>query len=114
MKYLRSGTIILFLIPSLFSQSYASTICNPEDSQVIKSTILKYVEKETAVSPGDIKILYEKCASSYASATVHPVKPITDDATIYLRKTGDSWEVLTMGTSFDDEFLATLPEELRS
>jgi hypothetical protein len=110
MKCLKPTLVLLAL---LGSQAYASTTCSTEDSKAIKASILEYVGKQTAVSPDNITILSEKCVSPYASATVHLIKPVTDDATIYLHNVDNHWKVLSMGTDFDEEFLATIPQELR-
>ncbi len=79
----------------------------------MRSTIEEYVSKNTSLAAGEIKISAEKCTTSYASAMIHPLKPVTDDATVYLQKEGLHWEVLSLGTAFDAEFLSSIPKEIR-
>lgn len=88
--------------------------CARADAQQIRVAIFAYLNKDSAIAAKDVTLLSERCVSAYASAIVHPVKPITDDALVYLHKVNGHWQVMTLGTSFDEEFLAQLPKELRS
>lgn len=88
--------------------------CARAEAQQIRVAIFAYLNKDSAVAAKDVTLLSERCVSAYASAIVHPVKPITDDALVYLHKVNGHWQVMTLGTSFDEEFLAQLPKELRS
>lgn len=87
--------------------------CSQKDAQAIRMAIKHYVDKNTALAPYRVLIASERCVSSYASAKVTPKKPVTDPATVYLHKIKNQWQVLSLGTYFDDEFLAKLPSELR-
>lgn len=114
MKYLKFSLLTGFFIFGFLGQANAAAECSSDDSKAIQASIIDYVKKQSAMSPSDINIMSEKCADSYASATVHPTKPVTDDATIYLQNVGGQWKVLSMGTSFDEEFLATIPKEIQN
>lgn len=87
--------------------------CSKTESNLIATEIKHYVDSKTAIASRDVTILNKKCVGSYASATVHPIKPVTDDATIYLHKVKNQWQVMSMGTAFDEEFLKQLPKALR-
>lgn len=106
---------ILFLFASCSQAEVTNhSICDKQESLAIKKVILGFINKQSAVAPGDVSILSLKCVSSYASAIIHPKKPITDDAMVYLKKTGHHWTVINLGTGFDEEFLVSLPKELRT
>lgn len=85
--------------------------CNQQDAQAIEQEINNYVHKNTAIST-QIAVLSLQCASSYASAKVHPLRQSTDDAIIYLHKEQGQWNVLVLGTSFDEHTLKNIPKEL--
>jgi len=87
--------------------------CDKIDLKKIRIAILDYVIKNSIFSANEISLTSEQCVSSYASATVHPIKPVTDDSIIYLRLVNNQWTVVGMGTSFDDAFLAKIPKALR-
>lgn len=112
MKELLSTLVFLTIF---LSQAYATdTYCSEENSESINIVILQYVTKNTAVLPENVSVDSEKCAGSFGTAVVHSTKPVTDDALVFLKKTEDNWEVISIGTSFDKEFLATIPKVLRN
>ena len=115
MKCLKIITSTLVFLTIFLSQAYAAeTYCSEEDSESINIVILQYVAKDTAILPENVSVDSEKCADSFGTARVHSTKPVTDDALVFLKKTGDNWEVISIGTSFDKEFLATIPQALRN
>ena len=87
--------------------------CGKNDLQQIRMAILDYVAKNSTLTANEITIVSEQCASSYASAIVHPINPVVDDAVIYLHHVNKDWVVMSLGTSFDDKFLAPIPKVLR-
>lgn len=120
MKIIKSSFYWKSLIFPLFlfgwisqAQAYNQYPCKKTDFKKIKSVITKYVIKNSALSANEINLSTQQCVSSYASAIVHPIKPITDDAIIYLHKVKNQWVVMAMGTSFDNEFLTKIPKALR-
>lgn len=115
MKCLKIITSTLVFLTITFSQAYAAaTYCSEEDSESIDIVILQYIAKNTKVLPKNVSVSSEKCAGSFGTAIVHSTKPVTDDAVVFLKKTGNKWEVISMGTSFDEEFLDTIPQVLRN
>ena len=105
---------IFFALLFVFGTSQAeSNSCTAQDTKKILSAVQCYLSTKTAIHPNDAIISQGKCAGNYARVNVHPKKPVTDDALVYLEKRHDSWQILQFGTSFDPEFLNTLPKELR-
>ena len=118
MKTLASSWPQIIVLPFLFlfvsiAQAQTKYPCNSTDAKEIRIAALEYLGKNSAVSPNEVTLLSEQCVSSYASVIVHPIKPITDDAMMYLHKADSHWEVMTLGTAFDKEFLEKIPKELR-
>jgi len=112
LSWLNASLVSLLLITAI-CPAHASTKCSKGDAKALVATSMAYITQQSAVAPDNIKIVSLKCASSYGSAIAHPIKPVTDDAVIYLHKVNNQWEVMSMGTSFDEEFLAKIPKELQ-
>jgi hypothetical protein len=87
--------------------------CSKQDIQLIKNTMADYLYKTTKIPLSNSVILDEQCVGDYASLKLHPKKPTTDDAMVYLHKVKGIWEVMALGTFFDEKFLKQLPKELR-
>lgn len=87
--------------------------CSKQDTYLIKKTMSAYLYKTTKIPLSKSVILAEQCVGEYASLKLHPKKPTTDDAMVYLHKIKGKWEVMALGTFFDEKFLAQLPKELR-
>jgi hypothetical protein len=87
--------------------------CSPNDAKMIEKSTYAYTDKNTAIHSSESSITSMQCVRNYASLKVHPTKPTTDDAIVYLHKTKKQWEVMSLGTSFDEKLLAKLPKELR-
>lgn len=113
---LKKTLCALTLAAAATGQLYAAspTECNATDSKDIRTVIEDYVNKNTHLTANQINILSLRCMDNYASAMMHPRKPVTDDATVYLQKKGPQWEVLSLGTAFDEEFLSSIPKELHN
>lgn len=108
-KYM-SLILFSFLFPTL---TFSHTTCSKSDSTAIRAAILNYIKKNAAMVPEDITIEKMKCSGAYASAILHPTKPMIDNAGIYLRK-NKQWEVLQYGSSFDPAFLKQIPKNIRT
>lgn len=106
-------TLFLTLLSLSKAQPADRYPCSQRDAKAIETAIMEYVKTNTAVSPDHVKIMSEKCVSDYASAVVHPINQVTDDAMVYLHKTNNRWNVLSLGTAFDEKFLSQLPKALR-
>jgi D-alanyl-D-alanine dipeptidase len=104
---------LLFLGSVGQAQTSNKYSCDKKDTKAIETAIKKYLNSHSAISAKDVTILSKKCVSPYASAIVHPIKPITDDAVIYLQNIRNHWGVIAMGTSFDEKFLANIPKALK-
>ena len=87
--------------------------CNNSDAAHIKEVIVRYVIKNTAIVADNVEVKSEKCIGYHASAMVHPIEPVTDDAKVFLRKDNHDWRVIAFGTDFDEKLLAKFPKELR-
>lgn len=110
---MRNKLLALFVIMAPISCYAAGQYsCTPNAGKEIKRAITNYIVK-TDISSKDVTIYAKKCIGDYAYAEVVPNKPITDNAMVYLHKEGNGWQIMNWGTSFDQEFLDKLPQELR-
>lgn len=114
-SYCRTILLMLFIFTSICqAKTLTKFHCNQKDSAAIETTIKRYLDTNSAVSSHDVTILSKRCVGSYASAIVHPKKPITDQAIVYLHKMNNRWKVMSLGTAFDDKFLAQFPKGIRN
>lgn len=105
---------LTLLFPALsFASSTIQTTCSQSDTTAIRAAILNYIEKNAAMTPQDITIQKMKCSGGYASAILHPTKPMINDAGIYLHKNAH-WDVLKYGSDFDPKFLKQIPKKIRT
>jgi ABC-type enterochelin transport system substrate-binding protein len=113
---MRARLIFFVLIISAFNQINAAEIsCTETDKKGIENSIKNYLNstKNSALKYKDVTLLSKSCVKGYAKVIVHPKKPITDDATVYLQQDKSNWRVLSLGTFFEPDFLAKIPKELR-
>ena len=110
-KYL--AFMFLLFFPIFSFASHVNTTCNKQDTFAIHAAITSYIEKNSDMHAQDVTILKLQCLNRYASAIVHPKKPVTDDATVYLQKT-KKWKVLALGTDFDRHQLKEIPKQIRT
>jgi hypothetical protein len=110
-------TLLLILAYSFTTLSYAlpapKYLCSTKEAAAIETAVKNYLDKNTGLHSVDFTVLTKQCVGAYAKTKIHPLKPITDDATIYLRKNKDQWQVLSLGTDFDATFLKQIPKPLR-
>ncbi len=108
----------IFLMITLFfftqAQALTKTLCRPADNQKIEQAVKTYLEQNNTISYQEVVILSKRCDHQFARATLHPKKPVTDDATLYLQKVKGRWQVIRYGTDFDPAFLARMPKNLRN
>lgn len=109
MKQLLLGSLLALV----FSSPFAKNDCSNTDTQSIQSAIKKYLSMNTAISPYQITIDNLHCEESYAAAKITPQNKATDTATVYLKLVKGEWNVLSLGTDFDETFLKTIPKALR-
>lgn len=107
----KMGLSILLIM--FFSPCWASNKCSPQDTQAITQSIDLYLKSNSAISPDNIDINQLRCIKSYSSAQLIPRDKSTDNAKVYLHKTSGKWNVMSLGTDFDESFLKTIPKELR-
>lgn len=110
-------TLLLMTLASMWMTfTHATTLdqsgCSHKDTQIITTTISKYLVKNTAVTSHKFDVTFKHCVNNYALFKIHPEKAETDDAYVYLHNK-KHWQVLSMGTYFDEAFLQKLPKELR-
>lgn len=113
MHLLIRAVMILSILISSLCQARPMNHCSPQEIKDIHTTIQHYLDKNAAISSREVTITSLQCVHAYASAKVKPKKPVTDTATVYLHNTDQHWEVMSLGTSFDEKFLSQLPKELR-
>ncbi len=110
-KLCLSSLILAFASISFAAQPDYS--CSINDTGSINTSILQYLEKNTGVVINNVTINTEKCLGAHASAMVHLIEPVTDDAIVYLSKKKQEWQVIALGTRFDENAMAGFPKELR-
>lgn len=93
-----------------YANSASNNSCNKKDAKKIDAAVMNYIATKTEIPPNEVTVIDKRCSASYASAILHPKKPVTDDATVYLHKLNHDWQVMLLGTSFDEKFLAQLPK----
>lgn len=114
MKYVIRLFIFALIITFICdAQAESKDRCSRKKIRAIQTVIYHYLDTHTAVSSHDVKLSDIRCVSTYSSANVIPLKPVADAAIVYLHKIHDHWEVMSLGTSFDKEFLSTIPKRLR-
>lgn len=108
---------MIFVVATSFCHAAANPKkypCQQNDSKAIVVAIIDYLKTNSVVPLDDTAIISAQCVKNYASASVHSKKQVTDDATVYLHKVKNKWEVMSLGTFFDEKFLSQLPIELRA
>jgi hypothetical protein len=95
------------LVLSLMSACIRSEILSQAtaNQQEIVMVIINYVDKHTAISTSNIKVINIIQVGNYARANLIPIKPVTDPALVFLQQSPqDGWSVLSIGTAFDQVF----------
>lgn len=110
---LRILMLILVLISIGACDKTPQDTCNGLDKQEIESAITNFVKKGS-VQAYKIKIYSNSCVNDFALVRIFPIEPVTDPAYVYLHKINNHWEVMTLGTHFDEDYLQQVPEELRN
>lgn len=95
--------MIKFLLTILLAAAVAATSVAQSDAKAeITAAAEKYVAANSAI-PG-VRITIEKVAGNYARAKATPRNPNkADPAWVFLKKEGDEWTGLMLGTGFAPE-----------
>jgi hypothetical protein len=114
----RLTKIIVVLVAGIFlqvsqAQAITQTECGTKDVKKIKIVVAKYLQQHTAVSPQKVNIASQQCISGYALVKTIPSDSSTDPAFVYLHKINGLWQVMALGTYFDEAFLQQMPVALR-
>lgn len=112
---MKACSVFFALTFSVFHQANAANIsCTETDKKGIEKSINVYLDdgKNSAIFYKDVILLPKGCVNGYAKVLVHPKKPVTDDAIVYLQQVNGNWHVLNLGTFFEPDFLAKIPQEL--
>lgn len=105
--------LILLLFFSGVNFATPSNQCSQQNKMAIETAVKNYLDKNSGLHFQDVIILKMQCLGRYASLILHPKKPVTDDATVYLHKQ-KQWQVLSMGTDFDEAILKQIPKPIRT
>jgi hypothetical protein len=105
--------ILFFPILTFATTTIINIKCNKLDSIAIHAAIISYLDKNSSVPSQEVIISKMQCLDQYASAIVHPKRPLTDDAIVYLHKK-KKWKVLSIGTDFNADFLKQIPKKIRA
>lgn len=111
----RNKLIVAVLILVSAQMAYAkSARCSDAQKKGIERSVEHYLNDagSSALSYNQVIVLSTDCAQDYAKVVIHPKNNQTDDAIIYLKNDKDDWQVLTLGTFFEPEFLAKIPKVL--
>lgn len=112
---MRNKLIVAALILASAHVAYAdSALCTDAQKKGIERSVEHYLNDagSSALNYNQVSLLSTECAQDYAKVIIHPKNEQTDDATIYLQHGKDGWQVLTLGTFFEPEFLARIPKAL--
>jgi hypothetical protein len=86
------------------SQDATGDVISTADQQAITQVILTYLKTKSAVSPDNVQIVIEKRHGDYVRAMLMPLKQNTDTSTVFLQHQATGWQVISLGTAFDDNF----------
>lgn len=97
------------------SQALGTTQISADDQAKITQAVLTYIKVKSNVSADDVKVVVEKRDGDYARASVVPIKPVIDAATVFLKYQAGNWQVLSLGTAFDINFYLqnSIPQDLQ-
>lgn len=112
---MRNKLILAVLILASAHLAYAETeLCTDAQQKGIERSVEHYLNDavSSALNYNQVTLLSTDCAQGYAKVIIHPKNEQTDDATLYLQNGKDGWQVLTLGTFFEPEFLAKIPTVL--
>lgn len=101
---------------TVFDSIYAlnNTQCSAKDAKAIQAAVKLFLDSDpAAIRYKDIVVIKKLCLGNYAKTTIHPKKPVTDDATIYAKQTNGVWQIIGYGTDFPPEFMDEIPSELK-
>jgi hypothetical protein len=84
------------------------------EAEAIRRAARDYVRRETQIQEVEVEI--EAVSEGWARLRVSPAEAETDPATLYLRRAGDRWIGVAIGTAFAPEDLDTLgvPQAVRN
>ena len=96
------------------TQAAPGDVISAADQQAMTQAILTYLKSKSVVSPDNVQIVIEKRLGDYARAMLMPLKQNTDTSTVFLHHQATGWQVISLGTAFDDNFYHQngIPQEL--
>lgn len=110
---IKTFTLIALLVSSINCLAALPYPCDKAVAKKVEKAIKSYVDRKTGLRSNEGDIIGLQCIKNHATATVHPKKPVTDDARVYLIFQNHQWIVQSLGTDFDQTFLKTLPREFQ-
>jgi hypothetical protein len=115
MRYISRVFLAIVTLMSLLNPALAVTHspCGSIDNRKIEAAVKNFLDTHDTIHYAEIVVISKQCVNDYARAVIHPKKPTTDDATIYLKKTKSQWAVINYGTDFNADFMATIPNALK-
>lgn len=78
--------------------------CSPTanaTNQAISAAIQRYLDANAQVGP--VTITVQVVQDPFARALIDPADGASESATVFLKREGSVWQVLTLGTAFDTE-----------
>jgi len=99
--YVAPWLLLLFVCISSFA---VSNHINNSTKLAVTQTILDYVKQHTAIPVSTIKLTNVVRDNNYVRVKVIPNDSNVDPAIAFLKYTNNKWQVLSMGTAFDDAF----------
>lgn len=91
------------------------TAASSETTQAITSATLMYVKNHTAVPTDKVKITAIIRSGEFARVRIEPTEPLTDAAFVFLKHSQRGWDVISLGTAFDQTLYTqnNIPKELQ-
>jgi hypothetical protein len=112
-----SHKILASLIVVFASVSHAATPasfpCNSKDIKAIDTASKIYFKDHSAFALNDLTVAAPRCVSNHASANIRLKKYAAIQTNVYLKKVDSKWQVLMLGSKFNQQLAADIPKTLR-
>jgi hypothetical protein len=91
----------------------ASFACSSKDLKAIDVVSKTYFVAHSAFVISDLTVSSERCIANHASANIRLKNYAAIQTNAYLKKVGSKWEVVVLGSRFDAQAQAEIPQVLR-
>jgi hypothetical protein len=91
----------------------ASFACSSKDIKAIDTVSKTYFIAHSAFTINDLTVASQRCIDNHASANIRLKNYAAIQTNVYLKKANNKWEVIVLGSRFDDQAKAEIPQVLR-